>query len=58
MRLTHIHTSGHAFVRTLKKVVKVLKPKTIIPIHTLYPNLYETLFPNVRLVSDGEEIRI
>lgn len=58
MRLTSIHTSGHAFVKTLKKVVKVLKPKTIIPIHTFHPNLYETLFPNIREVSDGEAVKI
>ena len=58
MRLTHIHTSGHAFVKTLKKVVKVLKPKTIIPIHTFHPDLYKILFPNVHEVSDGEEVKI
>ena len=30
-----IHTSGHAYLKGLKRLVSALKPKAIIPIHTL-----------------------
>lgn len=58
MRMVSIHTGGHAYVDTLKKVVNELKPKTIIPVHTFNPDLYEELFPNVMRVSDRETVSI
>jgi ribonuclease J len=58
MQLVPVHTSGHAYIKTLQKVVKTLQPKTIIPIHTFSPDLYKTIFPNVIHASDREEIQI
>lgn len=29
-----VHTSGHADIDTLKKMVEAIKPKAIVPIHT------------------------
>jgi ribonuclease J len=54
-----IHTSGHADVKALNKMVDALKPKAIIPIHTFEGNKYaETFkFPVIEL-SDGEEITV
>ena len=50
-----LHTSGHAEIATLKKVVKKLKPGRIIPIHTFYPDKYSGLFNRkIVQVSDGE----
>jgi ribonuclease J len=48
-----IHTSGHATVGTLKKLVAKLKPAMIIPIHTQAPENYTEHFENVRIVCDG-----
>ena len=58
MQLIPVHTSGHAYIKTLQKVVKTLQPKTIVPIHTFSPDLYKTIFPNVIHAVDREEIQI
>jgi len=39
-----VHTSGHAGMDTLKKMVAKLKPGKIIPIHTFHPDKYAGLF--------------
>ncbi len=54
VRMQDIHTSGHADIPTLKKMVSGLKPKTIIPIHTFYPQEFKFLFDNVLCLSDGD----
>lgn len=50
-----IHTSGHADTKTLKKMVEVIKPKNIVPIHTFEGDKYKDIFnePIVEL-KDGE----
>lgn len=55
MKFYQVHTSGHAEIDTLKKVVKKLKPGIIITIHTFHPDKYADLF-NRKIVqlSDGE----
>lgn len=58
MSFLKIHTSGHASIETLKKVVSILKPKSVIPIHTFYPNKYKDLFSHVREAEDGVDIAI
>lgn len=57
--LHHIHTSGHADLNTLKKMVEVLNPKHIVPIHTLSPDEYHKIFsaPVVEL-RDGETLEV
>jgi len=55
MNFYQVHTSGHAEIATLKKVVKKLKPGKIIPIHTFHPDKYGGLFSRkIEQVSDGE----
>ena len=54
MKFYHIHTSGHASIETLKKVVQKLNPKIIIPIHTFHPNDYNILGDNICRIADGE----
>jgi len=55
MKFHQVHTSGHAEIDTLKKVVKKLKPGRIIPIHTFHPDKYSGLFNRkIVQVSDGE----
>jgi len=55
MNFYQVHTSGHAEINTLKKVVKKLKPKQILPIHTFHPDKYNDLF-NCKIIQvlDGE----
>ena len=59
MKFCQIHTSGHAEIDTLKKVVKKLKPGRIIPIHTFYPDKYSGLFSRkIVQLSDGEVFEV
>jgi ribonuclease J len=54
----HVHTSGHAVVSDLQRLADAINPGCIIPIHTFNPQNYPSLFRNVRLVADGEEISV
>jgi len=59
MKFYQVHTSGHAGIATLKKVVKKLKPGRIIPIHTFHPDKYSGLFNRkIEQVSDGEVFEV
>jgi len=56
MKFYQVHTSGHAEIDTLKKVVKKLKPGKIIPIHTFHPDKYGSLFSRKIVQLSDEEI--
>ncbi|HDP36852.1 MAG TPA: hypothetical protein ENN27_03140 [Candidatus Atribacteria bacterium] len=59
MKFYQVHTSGHAEIDSLKKVVRKLKPEKIIPIHTFHPDKYGGLFSRkIEQVSDGEVFRV
>lgn len=58
MKMVSLHTGGHADIDTLREVVDTVKPRTIIPIHTFKPDLYEDLFPNVLRAEDRKTISI
>ena len=50
-----IHTSGHADIATLKKMVTAIKPKYIVPIHTFSGGEYQKHFSEpVIEMKDGE----
>ncbi len=55
----HVHTSGHADVKQLKEFANALNPKTIIPIHTLSPEMFPEYFGSkVRMLSDGKPTKL
>jgi len=55
MKFYQVHTSGHAEIATLKKVVNKLKPGKIVPIHIFHPDKYGGLFSRkIVQISDGE----
>jgi ribonuclease J len=60
MPIIDIHTSGHADLSGLKKMVQVVKPKHIVPIHTFEGDSYARLFPDasVKRVADGETVEM
>lgn len=45
-----LHTSGHADREGLKRMVEVLKPKNLIPIHTFNASDYQSIFENVNVL--------
>jgi ribonuclease J len=60
MHIKDIHTSGHADLSGLKKMVDVVKPKHIVPIHTFEGHRYTELFNGFDVVgiNDKDEISI
>lgn len=55
----NIHTSGHADVDILKKLVSTMNPKAIIPIHTFHKDQYSQIFNRKALdVKDGDKITL
>ena len=56
-KLDDIHTSGHADVASLQKIVKHIEPKTIIPIHTEHSKSFSMIFPNVNVMEVSDEVR-
>lgn len=52
--LTHLHTSGHADIPTLKRLAEALRPAALTPIHSQHPGRYADLFSNVASHADGE----
>jgi len=52
--VNHIHTSGHAFIKDLKRFADALNPNHIIPIHTQGSDKFSSVFTQPILkVSDG-----
>ena len=58
MKLRDIHTSGHADVASLQKIVEHVQPKCIVPIHTEMPDKYKMLFPSYSVLNVTNETPI
>lgn len=56
--ITEIHTSGHACLNDLKRLAEALKPKAVIPIHTLGGDVFAEHFANVVRIDDGEAFKL
>ena len=54
MREVTLHTSGHAPLQTLRKVVDAFTPGCVIPIHTFHPERYAELGAPVLRLEDGQ----
>jgi len=51
--LEMLHTSGHATVDDISRVIKGLDPQKLIPIHTMHPNDFYDLSDKTELKDDG-----
>jgi len=60
MPIIDIHTSGHADLAGLKSMIKAVKPKHIVPIHTFEGDKYAELFPGVDVlrVDDRQTVEM
>ena len=56
-RLPDIHTSGHADMKSLQRIVAHIQPKVIVPIHTEHSESFSTLFPNNSVMEVADEVR-
>ena len=59
-RFISLHTSGHAYVETLQKLIRLTEPKTIIPMHTECADEFASMpefaayRERVKVLQDGE----
>lgn len=55
-----IHSSGHADIQSLQRIVEFVNPQTIIPIHTDSPSSFSAIFCdyNIRVLYDNEDITL
>jgi ribonuclease J len=51
--LAHVHTSGHASVADLRRLVTAFDPDRVVPIHSEAGDRFAGLFPRVDVQSDG-----
>lgn len=51
-KITEKHTSGHAKVNDIQKLILGLNPKKTVPIHTMSPELFVGIADNVELKKD------
>jgi ribonuclease J len=58
IRLVHHHTGGHADPATLRKVIRKLDPKRVVPIHTANPAGFREFAENVSTAEDGVPMEI
>jgi len=58
MEMIDLHTSGHASIDSLQKIIHSICPKKLIPIHTENPSLFAEKFENVYIAKDEEIISI
>ena len=49
----YLHTSGHAKVSDIRRLIDGLQPKKIVPIHTLEPGAFLSYSDKVELQEDG-----
>ena len=56
LRLSEIHTSGHAIIQHLNDIANAINPKSVIPIHTFYPERFSDVFESVVLLNDRQEL--
>jgi len=55
---TSIHTSGHASVSDIERVITGLDPKKIIPIHTMMPAAFNGISNKTECKEDGKSFEI
>ena len=53
-----LHTSGHADLKTMKKVEEILEPKKVVVTHTTNPEKATEVFEKAIPIQDGERIEV
>ncbi|MCX7166592.1 MAG: MBL fold metallo-hydrolase [Rhodocyclales bacterium] len=54
MAFHQVHTSGHASPADLRRLATALSPKALIPIHSEFPERFDTIHSRVVRHADGE----
>ena len=56
VKLHTLHTSGHADINTIDKLIKKIQPRMIIPVHTENPKWFEKYIDIADVICDKSEI--
>ncbi len=56
--LQQLHTSGHATISDITKLITKLEPKKIIPIHTMVPEAFTAIAAGVVLMENGKVFNV
>lgn len=62
--IEQLHTSGHAYVETIAKLIETVKPKTIVPMHTERADEFSSIpefapyKDQVQVLKDGEALSL
>ena len=51
--LEALHTSGHATVAAIRRVINGLDPQQLVPIHTMHPDSFRDFSDKTDLKADG-----
>jgi ribonuclease J len=54
MEIHHAHCSGHATITDIKRLVRAVNPRVIVPMHTQAPYKFKNMFSNVQVHEDRE----
>jgi len=63
-KVVHLHTSGHAYVETIAKLIETVNPKVIIPMHTERAEEFSSIpefalyKDRVKVLHDGEPFHL
>lgn len=52
------HASGHMYVDDIVDLIRGIRPKHVVPIHTFEPTAFLNHFENVRVLEDGQSFTI
>ena len=53
-----MHTSGHAKISDIKRLIAGLQPSNVVPVHTMSPESFLEYSEKVRLQVDGVEFEV
>jgi len=62
--IEHLHTSGHAYVETIARLIETVDPKVIVPMHTERAEEFSSIQEfapykdRVRVLKDGEPLSL
>jgi ribonuclease J len=58
VNFVYAHTSGHATVEDLQAFAAALRPRMLVPVHTMAPKKFQKLFQNVINMADGQKFNL
>jgi ribonuclease J len=58
LKFIQSHCSGHINGSDLKDMIKMIQPKTLLPIHSEYPEMFKKVIINTKLLEKGKKYKL